>query len=106
MPNSNSYPEVEYCGPCYVTQIKQVNDNSATTDPADVAREDHLTFFVDEILSFKGDIKRVSTLTFRVKWLRYDETQNTWEPWKELMNNEKLHEYLIKVNLRNLIPRK
>ena len=90
----------------HVTQLKQFNFDPASTDPSDVARKDHLAFFIEEILSFKGDIKRVSTLTFRVKWLGYDETQNTWEPWRELMNNEKLHEFLIKVNLRNLIPRK
>ena len=90
----------------HVTQLKQFKYDLQNTDPTDIARRDHLEFFVEEILSFKGDVKRVSTLTFRVKWLGYDESHNSWEPWKQLMNTEKLHEFLIKVNLRNLIPRK
>ena len=90
----------------HVTQLKQFKYDLQNTDPTDIARRDHLKFFVEEILSFKGDVKRVSTLTFRVKWLGYDESHNSWEPWKQLMNTEKLHEFLIKVNQRNLIPRK
>ena len=76
------------------------------TDPTDIARRDHLEFFVENIISFKGDIRKVTTVTFLVKWLGYDDTYNTFEPWKSLMNNEHLHEFLIQHNLRNLIPRK
>ena len=72
----------------------------------DIARRDHHEFFVEEILFFKGDVKKVSSLTFRVKWLAYDISYNSWEPWKQLMDNAVLHKYLIKVNLKNLIPRK
>ena len=90
----------------HVTQLKAFHFDPTRTDPADIARRDHLEFFIEEILSFKGDIKRVSTLTFHVKWLGYDESYNTWEPWKQLMNTEQLHKFLVKVNLRHLIPRK
>ena len=41
---------------------------------------------------------------FLVKWEGSTETTN--EPWKNLMNNECLHQFLIKQNWRNLIPRK
>ena len=41
---------------------------------------------------------------FLVKW--EGSTETTHEPWKNLMNNECLHHFLIKHNLRNLIPRK
>ena len=41
---------------------------------------------------------------FLVKW--EGSTETTTEPWKNLMNNECLHHFLIKHNLRNLIPRK
>ena len=59
-----------------------------------------------DILAFEGDIKRVSTLRFHVKWLGCPASENTWERWKNLMDTEQLHKYLISVNLRHLIPRK
>ena len=90
----------------HVSQLKEFRFDPTRTDPMDIARRDHHEFFVEQILSFKGDVKRVSTLTFRVKWLSYNETYNSWEPWKLLMDNQVLHKYLIRLNLRNLIPRK
>jgi hypothetical protein len=90
----------------HVTQLKEFRFDPTKTDPTDVARRDHHEFFVEAILEFKGDIKRVSTLTFHVKWLTCDESMNSWEPWAFLRDNEVLHKYLIKINLRHLIPRK
>ena len=72
----------------------------------DIARRDHLEYFIENILGFEGNIKRVSTLRFHVKWLGYDESYNSWIRWKNLMDTEQLHKYLISVNLRHLIPRK
>jgi Chromo (CHRromatin Organisation MOdifier) domain len=74
-------------------------------DPVDIARRDHLEYFIERIFEFDGDIKRVSTLRYHVKWLGYDDSHNSWERWKNLMNTEQLHTYLISVN-RHLIPRK
>jgi hypothetical protein len=42
----------------------------------DVARRDHMEYFVEIILDMKGDIKRRSSLEFLVKWLNYDENYN------------------------------
>ena len=90
----------------HVTQLKHSQYDSMRTDPADITRRDHHEFFVAEILSFRGDVNKVSTLTFRVKWLAYDESCYSWEQWRLLMNNEILHKYIFRVNLKNLIPRK
>ena len=88
----------------HVTQLKAFKYDPLQTDPTDVARRDHLEYFVERIISFSGDIRKVSTLMFLVKW--EGSTETTHEPWKNLMNNERLHQFLIKLNLRNLIPRK
>jgi hypothetical protein len=46
-------------------------------DPSlDIARRDYLEFFVEKILAMSGDVKKVSTLDFHVKWLGYDDTFN------------------------------
>jgi hypothetical protein len=39
-----------------------------------LSRKDYLEFFSETILQHTGDVKRLSTLQFKVKWLGYDET--------------------------------
>ena len=54
----------------------------------------------------EGDPERVTTMKFLVKWLGYDDTYNSWEPWKNVRDVEKLHQYLRENNLSKLIPKK
>ena len=84
--------------------MKQFHFDPMLTDPSDVARKDYLELFVEDILTHRGDTKRLSTLQFRVKWLAYDESHNSWEPWANLREMEVLHKYLISKNLRQLAP--
>jgi hypothetical protein len=76
------------------------------TNPLDIARRDYLEFFIEKILEMAGDVKKVSTLDFHVKWLGYDDTYNLWLPWKDLRQTDILHSYLKEKNLGNLIPKK
>ena len=86
------------------TQIKQFQFNPLRTNPTDVARKDYLEFFIEKILQRIGDTTKLSTLKFKIKWLGYDETYDSWEPWANLREMEILHKYLIVENLRHLIP--
>ena len=61
----------------HVSQLKQFHYNTTQTDPVDIARRDHLEYFVEDILAFEGDIKRVSTSRFHVKWLGYDDSYHS-----------------------------
>jgi hypothetical protein len=72
----------------------------------DIARRDYLEFFVEKILDMTGDVKKVSTLTFLVKWLGYDDTHNSWEPWKNVRDTAEVHVYLRANNMEKLIPKK
>jgi transposase InsO family protein len=90
----------------HVTQLKQFLFSPSRTDPLDVARKDYLEFFVEAVLSHTGLSDRISTLKFHIKWLGYDESHNSWEPWSNLRDMEILHRYLIQKNLRRLIPLK
>jgi hypothetical protein len=71
----------------------------------DVARRDYLEFFVEKILDMTGDVKKVSTLSFLVKWFGYDKTYNTWERWKNVRITDKVHLYLRANNMKKLIPK-
>ena len=55
---------------------------------------------------WSGNPTKLKTLQFHVKWRGFDESYNTWEPWKNLRETEKLHRYLISKGLHKLIPAK
>jgi hypothetical protein len=80
--------------------------NPLTTDPLDIARRDYLEFFIEKILEMVGNVKKVSTLDFKVKWIGYDDTYNLWLPWKDLRDTEILHEYPKANKLQQLVPKK
>ena len=78
--------------------------NPHLTTPTDVARRDYLEFFVEKILQHQGNIKRMSTLQFLVKWSTYDDSHNSWEPYSNLRKTAVLHAYLREKKLLSLIP--
>ena len=61
--------------------------------PADTARRDYMEYFVEKVLNHSGDKKKPTTMSFYVKWLNYDDSHNTWEPWKNLRLCDALHVY-------------
>ena len=85
--------------------LKPFLSDPSITNPVDVARRDYLEFFVEKIIEMRGDIKRYNSLELHVKWLNYDDTINSWEPWKYLRCTEQLHKFLTERNLKKLIPR-
>ena len=73
--------------------------------PADTARRDYMEFFVEKVLEHRGDSKKATSMSFLVKWLNYDDSYNTWEPWKNLRLTDALHDYLRLNNMIRLIPK-
>jgi hypothetical protein len=90
----------------HASDMKPFIFNPLQVDPLDIARRDYLEFFVEKVLDMRGDPRRVTTLEFLVKWLGYDDTHNTWEPYKEVRDVDKLHDYLRTNNLPKIIPKK
>ena len=64
-------------------------------DPRDIALRDR-----------EGNVGRLKALAFHVKWWGFDESFNSWKPWKNLRDTEMLHRYLILHDLQKLIPAK
>ena len=73
--------------------------------PADTARRDYMEYFVEKVLSHTGDSKRPTSMSFHVKWLNYDDSHNTWEPWKNLRLCDALHVYLRNNNMSRFVPK-
>ena len=89
----------------HISLLKRFEYDDKVTNPFDVATRDNQEFLVDHIVAHRGNFNRKQSLSFRVRWSGYDQDDDTWEPWKGLRLNEKLHDYLRANNLEKYIPK-
>jgi hypothetical protein len=89
----------------HVKNLKIFHYDPAIGVPADTARRDYMEYFVEKVLAHSGDKKKPTSMSFHVKWLGYDDSHNTWEPWKQVRLVEALHDYLRENNMKHHIPR-
>jgi transposase InsO family protein len=75
------------------------------TDPKKVAIHDADEFHIEMILSHRGRFTNKRQLEFKVRWTGFDETFDTWEPWKHLRDVTQLHDYLRLIKLPEQIPK-
>jgi Chromo (CHRromatin Organisation MOdifier) domain len=73
-------------------------------NPQLIAARDIDEFAIDLIMSHRGTFQNKRKLEFKTQWVGYDSSYNTWEPWKNLKDTEKLHDYLKSINLTKEIP--
>ena len=52
--------------------------NADLVDPVDVACRDYMEIFIENALSYRGNLERKTALEFQVKRLGYDKTHNSW----------------------------
>ena len=90
----------------HVTRLREFRYYEHYVDSRDIALRDREEFFVEKILAHRGDVCRLKTLAFHIKWRGFDESFNSWEPWANLRETEMLHRYLIVHGLQKLIPAK
>ena len=87
----------------HIKNLNFSNYDSEVDVPADTARRDYMEFVVEEVLKHSGEQPRA--MSFHVKWLNYDDTHNSWEPWKNLRLCEALHVYLRDNKMKHFIPK-
>jgi hypothetical protein len=88
----------------HVKNMRIFRFDPLSVNPLDIARRDYSEFFIEKIIAHEGDFRKVSTLTFKVRWLHYSTEYDSWEPWKNLRNSTQLHEYLRSIGRVKLIP--
>jgi len=71
-----------------------LNDNTPEEDLIRLARFDNKEYIVDKVLDHRGT-KR-SQLRFLIRWEGYNESHDTWEPFRNLDGCDKLEDYLEK----------
>ena len=90
----------------HITRLSPFEYDPLYTDPLQVAVKEQEEFFIEAILAHRGNTNLLSTLEFRVRWLGFDESSDTWEPWKNVRTTKQLHSYLKAKGLSRLIPKK
>ena len=90
---------------CHVSRLRPFYYDEPDV-PRQTAMRDSQQWDVDYIIEHSGHPDKRSEMYFKVKWLNYDVSSATWEPYSHLRDNEKLHEYLRTNKLKRLIPRK
>ena len=88
----------------HITRLSPFEFDPVYTDPVKVAVKEQEEYFIEAILAHRGNHNRKSTLEFLVRWLGFDESHDTWEPWKNLRTTSQLHTYLKAKGLSQLIP--
>jgi hypothetical protein len=76
------------------------------TDPKAVAMAEQGEYYIDHVLAHRGNLNQKSTLEFKVRWLGFDKSKDSWEPWSELRDTDHLHAYLKLKGLEKMIPKK
>jgi transposase InsO family protein len=91
----------------HVSDMKPFFFDPLNTNPVDVARKDYLEFFIEAIVKHSGTKQsKKSHLKFYIKWLGYDDDQNTWEPYSNVRDMTVCHAYLRSHGMANHIPSK
>lgn len=88
----------------HISNLSPFNFDPTRVEPKEVAMHDEQEFFIDHIVSHRGDRTRRKTMEFLVKWRGYADDANTWEPYASLRDTDQLLEYLRTHRLKSLIP--
>ena len=88
----------------HVSSLTPFEFDPVVTDPKEVAIQDAEEFYVESVLDHRGDKTKKTTMQFLVKWKGFPDSENSWEPWKNLIHNEILHNYLKEHRMKSLIP--
>jgi transposase InsO family protein len=90
----------------HISNIRPFNYDASRTDPKEVAMHDQQEFVLSEVLAHRGDKTRRSSMEFLVRWEGFGPEFDSWEPYANLRDTEKLLIYLSANRLRTLIAQK
>ena len=73
-------------------------------DQAEVAAQPE--YVMEAIVDHRGNWNRVAEREFLVKWLGYEEEQNSWEAAADLNNDKAVQQYVREVNEKKKVQRR
>ena len=93
-------------GPVHVTRLKKFVFDATREDPQEIATHDNMEFYVEAVLDHEPKhqpSRHRRDLVFLIKWLGYDDSHNSWEPWAELRANRVVHAYMRANTMASII---
>lgn len=90
----------------HITNLRPFLHDSTITDPVKVAVQNKEEFHIDHIMAHRGDRYSRTSMEYKVRWLGYDETYDSWEPYKNLRDTDQLISYLHANRMKTLINTK
>ena len=90
----------------HVGRLRPFRYDASSVDPKEIAAADIGEFLVEAVIDHKPKgFKRPpkADLKFLIKWLGYDTSENTWEPWKNLRTNSIIHAYCRANDMTSII---
>jgi transposase InsO family protein len=90
----------------HISNLVPFNYDTSRTDPKEVAMHDQEEFVLHKVLAHRGDKFRRKTMEFKVRWEGFGPEFDSWEPYSNLRDTDKLLSYLLQNKLKSLIPQK
>jgi len=92
----------------HVSRLRPFRFDATRIDPKEIAAKDIGEFYLESILDHRprGQKRPLrGSLEFKVRWLGYDESHDSWEPWAELRSNRIVHAYCRAHDMEGIVPK-
>ena len=88
-----------------ITRLSPFVYDPLHTDPRQIANKDQSAFDIEKVLTHRGNLNSKGTLEFLIKWVGFDDSHDSWEPWANVRTTKQLHAYLRDKGLTTIIPK-
>ena len=90
----------------HVTRLRKFVFDTTRKTAEEIAAHDNMEFYVESVLDHEPKVRpdrHRSDLMFKIHWLGYNESYDSWEPWSELRANSIVHAYMRQHNMSRII---
>ena len=81
----------------HVKRLRTFVFDETRVDPASIVAADRSEFLVETVLENSPTLRvtrRRSELVFKIRWVGYGPSHDSWKPWSKLRANDIVHAYM------------
>ena len=90
----------------HVTRLRRFVFDTTRKTAEEIASHDNMEFYVESVLDHEPKVRperHRKDLRFKIRWLGYDPSYDSWEPWSELRANSIVHAYMRSHGMASII---